>query len=826
MKLSYNWLSKLVDLHDIDPDDVALRLTMATAEIEDVQEVGDELDGVVIGKILEVTSHPDSDHLFLTKIDVGSEILDIVSGAPNTKKDVFVPVALVGARLPGGTKVKKAKLRGVESCGIVLSEKEVKASDDHTGLWVLDGDGVDDSKLVPGTPLSTLFPTKDYILEIDNKSITNRPDLWGHYGFARELGAVYRRQLKPLYLPKIYASINEADGTMPLNVEVRDTDLCGRYTALMLDGVCVRRSPYWLRRLLLTLDVRPINNIVDVTNLVMLETGQPLHAFDASKLERNTIVVRRAKKGETCTTLDGAVREVSEETLLIADPEKAVAVAGVMGGQNSEIGELTERIVIESANFDPVSVRRTAARLGLRTEASNRFEKSIDPELTVTGIAGCVNYLGKLLPSLAVCSKLADVFKARRKKVVISLNTEWTSKLLGAEVTGKSASDILRRLEFDVEEQDGGNLRVVVPSFRATKDVGIPHDLVEEVGRIYGYNNIDPVLPPIESSPVHRNEQLFFIRRLKTLLANELGLTEVFSYSFQEEAVLDLFYKDKKEFVSLRNPISATLSKMRRSLIPGLFSFVEKNFTFNSLFSLFEIGSVYGPQKGSEGLPAERKTAAALILREQGARPVFFHAKGRLESLFSRLGVNDVAFVPFDRQKGDDRSFDMAGAGDHESYHPGRSALLVSQSQGISFGLIAELNPRLLKAAGVDFHTHRITVFELDLSLFGELVKKESSKKYEAIPRFPEVVLALACVVDEDVDVKDVEKFILSCRSELFKNVELFDIYRGRPLPEGKKSLAFNLYYRKEDRTLTEDEANKVHEKIAGSIRKHGWELR
>jgi phenylalanyl-tRNA synthetase beta chain len=824
MKLSYNWLSKLVDLHDVDPYDVALRLTMATAEIEEVREVGDDLDGVVIGKILEVTGHPDSDHLLLTKIDVGSEILDIVSGAPNTKKGVFVPVALVGARLPGGTKVKKAKLRGVESYGIVCSEKEVGASDDHTGLWVLDRDGVNDSKLVPGTPLSTLFPTKDYIVEIDNKSITNRPDLWGHYGFARELGAVYRRQLKPLYSPKIYAGIDEADGTMPLKVEVQDTDLCGRYTALMLNGVCVRRSPYWLRRVLLTLDVRPINNIVDVTNLVMLETGQPLHAFDASKLGRNTIVVRRAKRGETCMTLDGAVREVSEETLLIADPEKAVAVAGVMGGLNSEIGELTERIVIESANFDPVSVRRTAARLGLRTEASNRFEKSIDPELTVTGIAGCVSYLEKLLPSLTICSKLADVFKVRRKKVVISLNTKWVSKLLGAEVTGEAASDILRRLEFDVEEQDRGNLRVAVPSFRATKDVGIPHDLVEEVGRIYGYNNIDPVLPRIESSPVHRNEQLFLIRRLKTLLSNELGLTEVFSYSFQEEAVLDLFYKGKQEFVSLRNPISSTLSKMRRSLIPGLFSFIEKNFTFSAAFSLFEIGSVYGPKRGSEGLPAERKTVAALILREQGACPVFFHAKGRLERLFSKLGLNDVAFVPFDRQKGNDRSFDIAGSGSRDSYHPGRSSLLVSGK--ICFGLIAELNPRLLKAAGVDFHTHRIAVFELDLSLIGELMKKESSKKYEAIPRFPEVVLALACVVDEDVHVKEVENFIRSYRSELLKNIELFDIYRGKPLAEGKKSLAFNLYYRKEDRTLTEDEANKVHEKIAGSIRKHGWELR
>jgi phenylalanyl-tRNA synthetase beta chain len=823
MKLSYNWLSQLVDLKGIDPADVAMRLTMSTAEIEDVREVGDDLDGVMIGKILSVAPHPDSDHLFLTKVDMGREVLDIVSGAPNTRSDVHVPVALPGAILPGDIEVKRAKVRGAESFGIVCSEKEAGASDDHTGLWILDGDGVEEKSLVPGTPLSKLFPTKDYIIEIDNKSVTNRPDLWGHYGFARELGAIFKRKLFGLYSEKVYSLISGAEATIPLSVEVHDKDLCPRYTALMLEGISITRSPYWIRRRLLTLGVRPINSIVDVTNLVMLEAGQPIHAFDASKLAHGTIIVRRAKKGETCTTLDSVEREMPQETLLIADPEKAVAVAGVMGGQNSEIGDETERIIIESANFDPVSVRRTAVRLGLRTEASNRFEKSIDPELTVTGIAGCVAYLCDLLPSIKICSSLVDVSQKRGERVVLSLNTGWVSKLLGVEVTREAASDILRRLAFEVKDKGEEDLQVVVPSFRATKDVGIPHDLVEEVGRILGYNNVEPVLPSIESAPVHRDEQLFLIRDVKTTFSEELGLTEVFTYSFQEDEVLDLFYGEDDSFVRLHNPISSTQSRMRRSLIPGLFSMVERNVTFRDEFALFEIGAVYRPGGRNEDLPRERMTAAALILKQERGRPAFFHAKGSLETLFSRLAMPDVTFEHFGSVRGYESS--VADAGRPESYHPGRSALLVSD--GVCFGLVAEINPRLLKAAGVDFHTHRIAVFELDIPRTAELVSRGRGKKrYSKIPKFPEVVLALACVVDESVPVTEVKSFIHSHRSDLIENVALFDIYRGKPLQAGKKSLAFNVYYRRGDRTLTEQEANEIHEEIARRIRKNGWDLR
>ncbi|MBN2325015.1 MAG: phenylalanine--tRNA ligase subunit beta [Spirochaetes bacterium] len=832
MKLSYNWLSELVDLHDIDPFDAALRLTMSTAEIEDVQETGDVLEGVVIGRIVDVAPHPDSDHLYLTRVDVGEAVLEIVSGAPNTKKDVFVPVALVGSTLPSGLKVKKVKLRGAVSCGVVCSEKEVGASEDHTGLWILDKDGVEKEKLLPGAAFSSLFPTKDHILEIDNKSITNRPDLWGHYGFARELAAIFRRDLEPLYSEEIYARMKESPGQEPLSVEVHDPDLCPRYTALMLGGIKVGRSPYWLRRRLYTLGVRPINNIVDVTNLVMLETGQPLHAFDASKLTNSTIIVRRARTSETCVTLDGIKRSLDADNLVIADPERAVAIAGVMGGLDSEIDLTTKRIVIESANFDPVSVRKTAFSIGLRTEASNRFEKSIDPELTLSGIGGCVFYLDRLMPSSSISSKLADARDKKKKTVVLGLDPAWASRLLGTEITKDTASDILGRLEFGVETKPDGTLQVTVPTFRATKDVGISHDLVEEIGRIYGYNNIKPVLPAIESTPAEREEELFLIRRTKTILSGEMGLSEVYSYSFQDDAVLRLFY-DKERFVTLQNPISSNLSRMRRSIIPGLFSFVEKNFTRNKEFSIFEIGSVYLPSHEetavkaavTAALPDEKKLVSALFVRDSGDRAAFFHAKGVLERLFSRLHTDGIEYLGPEAAAGLENSAEYTGFAGRGGFHPGRTAFLCDR--GACMGMVAELNPKVLKEAGVDFHTHRIAVFEFDLGRFGVSEREARERRtYTQIPKFPQVALGLACVVEETVPVAEVEDFIRSRKVDLMEDVELFDIYRGKPVPEGKKSIAFNVYYREEDRTLTEEEANRVHETIAEAIRAHGWELR
>jgi phenylalanyl-tRNA synthetase beta chain len=833
MKLSYRWLNEFIKIDDIDPAEISLRLTMCTAEIESVEEIGGHLDRVVVGRILEVKPHPKSDHLFLTRVDVGTEVLNIVSGAPNTKQDTHVPVALVGARLQGGMKVKKAKLRGAESHGVVCSEMELGISDDHSGLWILDSEVVHSGKLEAGTPVEELFPTRDHIFEIDNKSITNRPDLWGHYGFVRELSAIFGREAAPLIEEKILESFMRGGAGPAIGVEILDEDLCPRYSAIALRGIRIEKSPYSIRRRLSSLGVRPISNIVDVTNYVMLLTGQPLHAFDAKQIAERKIIVRRARRGERVTTLDAVERICSPDTLLITDPEKAVAVAGVMGGLNSEIDGTTDEIIIEAANFNPVNIRRTAVRLGLRTEASNRFEKSLDPELTMMGLCGSADLVLRLVPDATLSSPLADAFPGKPEMRVIGLRCAWVSQILGMSIDRERIVGILRSLQFEVEDSDGDELTVGVPSFRATKDVTIPQDLVEEIGRIYGYDNLAPVLPRIESAPPDRVDSLTFSRELKSLLAGDLAFTELYTYSFIDDVLTDLFYGAGHDgFVQLRNPVSAEMSRMRKSLIPNLFGIIEKNSTYREEFSVFEIGSVYVPspdrKKQGNSLPDERRYIAGMALRQVhggSSRSAFFDVKGVLELLFHRLDVTDVFFRPLSESSGHTHTYDTAAAGTREVYHPGRSALLCAGET--CFGVMAELNPRLLKRTGIDFHRCRVGFFELELELLLDLVRRfRTGKRYAPVPKFPEVVLALAVVVEEQVPVQEVNEFIESFESALIARVELFDVYRGAPLAQGQKSLAFNVFYRRDDRTLTEEEAKEVHEEIAESIRAHGWDLR
>ncbi len=840
MKLSYNWLSEYVDISDIDPYEVAERLTMSTSEIEGIHEVGDGLNGVVIGKILEVSPHPSSDHLYVAKVDVGKQLLTVVSGAPNTIKGSFIPVALPGAKLPGGINVKPAKLKGVLSEGVVCSEKELAVSDDHTGLWLLDREKVDSNALSPGKPITDVFPTRDYIIEIDNKSLTNRPDLWGHYGFARELSAIFKRELKSLFSEEERELVLGFKDGEKIEVEIWDRDLCQRYTVIMMSGINVGKSSYLLRRRLFTLGVRPINNIVDVTNYIMLLTGQPLHAFDADKVAGGKIIVRRAEDGEVVTTLDGIDRRLGKDNLVIADPEKAVAIAGVMGGANSEIGESTERILIESANFNGVNIRRTALKIGLRTEASNRFEKSLDPALTIDGLIGSVLLIKKEVEGAEIASPIADCNYADLKPKKIFLDCNWVSRILGTEIKEEEIIDILQLLLFKVEKEKGDRLLVTVPSFRATKDVTIPYDLVEEIGRIYGYNRISPELPDIKSTPPPKDREIFFIRDLKRISSLELGFTEVYTYSFQEDAFLDMFYKSGEKFVELFNPVSSTMSKMRRSLIPGLFPLIEKNHRYREEFSVYEIGSVYIPismggetrnNSTTEGKPAdagllpdERRIYSALVLKRNNEKGVFFYLKGKLESLFSRLYVDDFDFVAFEDRDVPELFVKTLG-GNGEIFHPSRRALV--EAGGKLVGYMGELNPRLLKAIGIDYRRFRVAVFEIDVEELLEVVEECSEKKkYIKLPRFPEVALAIAVVVDEKVPVKEIADFIKGCNVKLLERIELFDIYRGAPLPAGKKNVAFNLYYRHSSRTLTEDEANAEHEKIARLIREHGWDLR
>jgi phenylalanyl-tRNA synthetase beta chain len=562
----------------------------------------------------------------------------------------------------------------------------------------------------------------------------------------------------------------------------------------------------------------------------MLLTGQPLHAFDAQRIAESRIIVRCARKDERVTTLDDIERNTDQQVLLITDPKKAVAIAGVMGGANTEIDDNTDEIIIEAANFNPVNIRRTALRLGLRTEASNRFEKSLDPELTIFGLTGCVRMIRELLPDSSISSPFADAYPGHRERNVVRLNCDWASTLIGATIEKRRIVSILRSLQFDVDETRGADVEVTVPTFRSTKDVSIPQDLVEEVGRIYGYDNITPALPYIESTPPQRDEILYFTRELKRKLSGELSLTEVYTYSFLDDSLLRLFYGNGEDtFVTLKNPVSTEMSRMRRSLVCGLFGLIQKNSPLQDEFSLFEIGSVYSPRQSSkgtdDGLPHERHMASALMTQKIKKGSVFFELKGKAELLFRTLGLYGVAFKPLDLLADYPKRFDIGAVGLESAFHPGRRAIVCHGDT--CFGVVAEMNPVLLKKVGMDFHVFRASFFEMDVQLLYNRVRfGRKNKKYAALARFPEVVLAFAVVVDEKVPAQEVREFIASYDSDLIEQVELFDIYRGKSLPDGKKNLAFNVFYRRKDRTLTEKEAKVVHEEIARRVRKHGWGLR
>ncbi|MFW6181936.1 MAG: phenylalanine--tRNA ligase subunit beta, partial [Spirochaetota bacterium] len=528
-------------------------------------------------------------------------------------------------------------------------------------------------------------------------------------------------------------------------------------------------------------------------------------------------------------TLDGQARRMPRGALLIADPRKPVGIAGIMGGSNSEIDRDTTGIVIESANFNAVNIRRTALALGLRTEASNRFEKSLDPELTLTGLACCLSLILGLVQEARAASPLTDVYPGPPRRPVIDLDARWTADMIGAPVGSERIHKILSSLQFEVEDRGEGQLRVTVPSFRAQKDVTIKQDLVEEVGRVYGYDNVTPADPVITSTTPLRDELQAFIRELRRTLSGDAALTEVYTYSFQEDGILDLFYprEDREDggFVLLRNPVSSTLSRLRRSLVPGLYGLIERNAVLRERIGIYEIGATFHPPSTAGKLPEQRQTAAALMLEPAGDRPVFYRLKGKLELLLDKLGLPGARFAAAEQEREAALGFNRGGLGGLDGLHPGRTAL--ATAGGRVFGVLGELHPRLLKEAGVDFHYLRAAVLELDAALLQELVSgRAAEKKYTPIPRYPEVTMAVAVVVDEQVQAQQVLDFIRTYPSELLSRVRLFDIYRGKPLPEGKKSLAFEIRYRRHDRTLTDQEAKAVHEGIAAGMRERGWELR
>jgi phenylalanyl-tRNA synthetase beta chain len=790
MKISWNWLHRHVDLTDLDPHTIGNRFTMSVAELEGIEEFGGSYHNIVTARILSLRPHEDAEKLQLLDLDLGTRKVTAISGAPGIQVDTIIPFALPGTRLEGvegAPEVKVVEIRGVSSPGVTCSERELGFSDDHTGLLVLP------PETPVGKPLTDILPCHDYILEIDNKSITHRPDLWGHRGLAREVAALVKRPLKTFD-----ATIPETDAN-PLTVKVEDPDLCPRYAAQVFEGIAIEPSPLWLKISLSRIGVRPISNVVDLTNFVMLDVGNPLHAFDARFLGGNTIIVRRARPDETIVTLDGMARPLNRDDLLIADADRGVALAGVMGGENSEIRTDTSRVVLEAAAFQASGIRRTSSRLGLRTEASARFEKALDPGYPLQATALFSRLLREICPSVSVASRLYDVAKPEALPTVIHIMPDTICRKLGAEISAETMVSMLTGIEFKVIQDEAG-FHITVPSFRATKDIAIPEDIVEEIGRLHGYDNIVPVPLMAAVQPVATVVAKSIQHQVKqTLMAT--GYREVLSYSFDSVPHAQSIGYDLTGALELANPISAEMPVMRRHLIPNHLLHAVKNAQFRDEFRFFEVGRTFSPAHGPDEIPHQERRVAGLVYARAGDGFTLFRLIRRhVEKLGASLQRGELTLHPLETD--DERTWVVPG-----------SACEVYLDD-VPAGVVSILSPVVRSALKI---RGRIAFFELNLEPF--FSHPEKVRKFVPLPRYPSIQNDLSVIVDMDVSYASVETVIRKVAGPLLADLTVFAIFRGDPIPAGKKSLSFHLHFRSQERTLQDIEIKPLVEKVIESLR-------
>ncbi len=798
MKISLNWIAQYVEIADLKPEEIIHQLATKTCEVEALQAYGSGLDEVVLAKVVECAKHPNADRLSVTKVDVGGTFLPIVCGASNVKAGQTVAVAKPGVTLPDGLQLKVAKLRGVESHGMILSEKEMGLSEESEGIWVSDGEEK------PGTRFYEKMPVRDFILEIDNKSLTHRPDLWGHYGFAREIAAIYRRPLKPLSAKtKPVPSAKEA-----IAVEIQDPSGCSRYLALCIRGIRVGPSPAWLRSRLKALGQRSINNVVDLTNYLLFETGQPTHAFDARAIRGGKIVVRRAKAGESLITLDGVTRKLSATDLLISDTVGPLALAGVMGGQGSEINPNTTDIVLESAAFDAVSVRRSSQAHTLRTEASARFEKSLDPHFASHAVQGFLQHLESISvgASAYACAELPQSGYQEKKKT-ISLSPTRVGEKLGVSIEEKEMRDILGRLEFSVQESRD-RWEITVPSFRATKDVSIEEDLIEEIGRLYGYDRIPesnlsaPVLPPPPE------EERIWIREIKNRFSKGYGFTEALHYSFLSDALAAKLELEKKNYIRLENPIIVEQSRVRRTLLPQLLEDLESALRKSAEIRLFEIGKGYDPDHSNErGEALENlELSAVWAWREKKAgEQGFLKMKGLVHSLLAELRVGTL----------DEEALNLKET-EWNYLQSGQSISLQKESK--SLGCYGQVDPKKLTRLGISG-----AACALVLNLRSLLSLAQPVFRFQALPKFPGLSVDVALAVPLQVPYRELEKKLWAAGKPWLSQLENFDRFL---MKDGRKSYAFHALLISPERTLTDREQADFIEKAASVAKELGGELR
>jgi len=799
MLISLNWIKDFVALKDdIDPKKLGELITIRTAEVEGFTDLAAAFDNMVVGKIKSIKPHPDADKLTVTETSLGGKTHQIVCGANNIYEGMYAPVALSGAKVKwhgegDWVELKPTKVRGVMSEGMLCASEEIGLESKEDGIYDLKGMDVKE-----GMPLAKVFAKDDIVFEMDNKSLTHRPDLWGHYGMAREIAAITGNKLKKLE-PKV---VIPKSGESP-EIEVKDYDLCPRYCGLIIKNVTIEESPKWLKDRLIAVGYRPISNIVDVTNYVMAELGQPLHAFDKNFIKKG-IVVRRAKKDEKITTLDGQERKLDENMLVIADHEKPVAIAGVMGGENSEINDGTTEVIIESANFNPQSVRTTSVRLGLRTEAVQRFEKSLDPMLTELAIKRTAELILQLCPKAKIAGPITDKNNIELKELVITLDTEKVASKIGAPVTTKQCSEILESLEFGVHKKSDTKLEVLVPSFRATKDIDIEDDLVEEVVRIYGYENVKPTLPDLPIRTPIENIERTRKHHARNLLSYGFGMSEIYNYSFYGIDELEKCLMEDKNHILLDNCLSSDQTHLRISLVPNLLKNVAANLRYFPGFGLYEIGRTY--KEIGEFFPLEEKwIAGAVVLSKKTKLEAFYDVKSIVYNFLKQFSGYDVK---------------ISKAENGPSYaHPSRVANVKVRNEEV--GRLFEVHPQVLKNFDIDA---KVAIFEINFTKIAGI--QEPLTKYSQLPKFQGLDIDISVVVDKKKTVAEVENEIEKADKSLIKRINLFDIYEGEHVEKDKKAFAFRVLLQADDRTLTDEEMSGVQKKIFHNLEKIGGVIR
>ncbi len=790
MKVSLDWLKQYVSV-SMPTAELADRLTMAGLEVEAIIKRFDYLDTVVAGRIVEVGRHPNADRLSLCKVDAGGRMLSVVCGAPNVRPGMIAPLALPGTCLPGGLQVAKSTIRGVASEGMLCSQAELELGSGASGIMALDADAA------AGSPLAEVLQLSDVVFEIG--LTPNRPDCLSIIGVAREVAAMVRGRvaLPEIVLPPAAGNIHEL-----ASVTIEAPDLCPRYAAMMITGITVGPSPEWLKNRLISVDLKPINNIVDITNFVMMETGQPLHAFDFDLLAGHRIVVKTAAEGEAFTTLDGKERTLTAETLMICDGEKPVAVAGVMGGENSEISPGTSRVLIESAYFDPISIRKTAKRLALNTDASHRFERGVDPEGTVRAARRAAQLMAEIGGGTLV-GGIIDAHPKPVERKTIQLDTDRTNRHLGTALNTADIAHHLSSIEFVVEETGPGALSVIPPSFRV--DVSRPEDLMEEVARLWGYNQIRTTFPKISAKTMLPSRRLSLKDRIRDKMAG-CGFSEAISYSFTDASACDRLGlgpdDHQRSMLDIINPLSEDQAVMRTSLVSGLIEIMKRNiYRQNRDLRLFELGKIFVSQ-GPDQQPEEIEKLSGLWTGSRHEptwhhKPEpcdFFDLKGVVENLLDSLHIDPM----FTRMPDENCVYTQ----------PGHTAKI--ESKGMFIGLMGEVSPDVLDRFDLK---QPAFVFDLEITALVELSRDAAA--VSAIPRFPAVERDVTLIVDNHIQAGDIVQKARSFDEALMENVRIFDLYQGGSIPAGKKSISIRFTYRSPEETLSDKQVNNLHQQIS-----------